>query len=559
MTKSESLGEGDLIANRYRLERHLGRGGMGTVWLATDAELDELPVAIKMIRPELAGDAQFISGLKAEAKSSLALTHPHIVRVFNLHRDDNDPDLTFLVLKYIEGETMKQLLAGSPQGLAPERVLKWAGQIAAALDYAHSAGVLHRDIKPSNVMIDASSDTAYLMDFGISRQLGATMAKMDTGSSVGTPAYMSPQQLHEKDCTSNDIYSFAATVYEALCGRPPFGGADLEEQILRVHAKPIPGIDDNVNDGLLAGLAKTEEDRPATAAELVEWMKTGVPGTEQEVQAPMQAPTPTHQMESSETRSGLPIGAIAAGLVLVAGFAAGRTSRIANPIRDLFGLQTASAQPGPVVDPPAPVITPDPLGHSEQSPQPVANPTPLIPEPEPIEWARDDAPRFIEMVRKGQTAAVREALNSAADSDTVTDLLEASDPNTGYAPIHEAASQGNDPMVRMLVGAGARVDQTAGLPLNLTPLHIAARSKHRSTVELLLTFGAQVDAEAGGGNTPLHLVAEQSRNPTDLELIELLLKAGADRSLMNNKGKTPAELVPLTSKVRGETLALLQP
>lgn len=555
---SREFGEGDLIANRYRLERHLGRGGMGTVWLATDAELDDLPVAVKMIRPELAGDAQFIAGLKAEAKSSLALTHPHIVRVFNLHRDDANPDLTFLVLKYIEGETMKQLLAGSPQGLAPERVLKWADQIASALDYAHSMGVLHRDIKPSNVMIEASSDTAYLMDFGICCQLGATMVNTGTGSSVGTPAYMSPQKLHEKDCISNDIYSFAATLYEALCGRPPFGGANIEEQILRVHAKPIPGIDEKVNEGLLAGLAKAEEDRPNTAAELVEWMTNGVPGAQQEASVPERvgSPLPSARTAASEARSELPIGAVAAGLVLVGGFAVGRTPRIAMPIRNLLGMQASSAQSGLIVPPPNPVIPPDGFHQGEPKLGPIPATAPLVPQPEPIEWTRDDAPRFIQLVREGKTDTVREALDAAATSGTVVELLEVLDPQTGYAALHEAASLGKDELVRMLADAGAQIDQP-GL-MGLTPLHVATRSKRHSTVQLLLKLGASVNATTLSGDTPLHFAAENAMNASDLLLIQALLDSGADRSLLNNKGQTAADRVKRTCKVRDEVLAKLK-
>lgn len=559
MTMSEPLREGDVIANRYRLHRHLGRGGMGTVWLASDAELDDLPVAVKLIRPELADDAQFIAGLKEEAKSSLALTHPHIVRVFNLHRDDRETRLTFLVLKYIEGETMKQLLGGSPQGLAPERVVKWAGQIAGALDYAHGAGVLHRDIKPSNVMIDASSDSAYLMDFGISRQLGVTMARVDAGSSVGTPAYMSPQQLHEKDAPSNDIYSFAATLYEALCGRPPFGGADLEEQILRVHAKPIPGIAEEINSGLLAGLAKSEEDRPKTAAELVEWMRVGAPDGEQPVAAAVPDPGPATSPAPKEARRGAPIGAIAAGAVLLAGFAAGRTPTVATPIRALLGLETASAQPAPSHNPPPSVVPP--REESELSQGDDQGTAPPLAEDKPLAGpSADDAPPFIELVRKGRVGQVREALESAAAAGTASDLLEGVvDPQTGYAALHEAASQGNDAMVRMLVDGGARVDQAGGLPLGLTPLHVATRSKRLSTVQLLITLGASVNAEDGGRNTPLHLAAEAARNPSDLELLSALLDAGADRARTNNKGKIPADLVPRTSRVRDDATALLQP
>lgn len=553
-------GEGDLLAGRYRLERHLGQGGMGTVWLAMDAELDDLPVAIKMIRPELAGDIQFIAGLKAEAKSSLALTHPHIVRVFNFHRDETNPDLTFLVLKFIGGETMKEHLARSPQGLAPERVLRWADQIAAAIDYAHGTGVLHRDIKPSNIMIDESGETAYLMDFGISRQAGATMAGLTAGSSVGTPAYMSPQQLHEKDCNSNDIYSFAATVYEALCGRPPFGGADIEEQILRVNAKPIPGIADTVNEGLLAGLSKIEEDRPATATEFVEWMLHGVNG---QAVIPPSAP-PASNVQTSESRSHpdesasrSPVGLIASTVVLASGFLAGRASMIATPIHDVLGMRTAAV--APPTRPASPAPSPAPSPNQTVVKTKPERPRPSNPDKSEVSWDADDAPEFIELVRTRQTDALRAALESAETSDTLSSLLKIMDPNTGFTPLLEAASQGDVPIIELLTEFGADLTQTGAIPLRKTALHVAVESKRLAAIEKLIELGISVNVEDESQTTPLHIAAKATLNARDLEILRALIDAGADPSLMNKQGKTPAELVPRTSSARDEAMALLQP
>ncbi|NOG53158.1 MAG: serine/threonine protein kinase [Planctomycetes bacterium] len=356
MSEYEVLKRGDRLSDRYVLERHLGRGGMGTVWLATDEELDGLPVAVKLLLPEYAQDAQFVASLKDEAKNSMKLAHPNIVRVFNFHRDNGDPGWTYLVLKYVPGRTMKELLGDSPQGLPVDRVLRWAGQLATALDYAHEAGMLHRDLKPSNMMIDENTDSALLMDFGISRQLDQTIAAQSGGSSIGTPVYMSPQALHNKDSAANDIYSFAAMLYEALSGRPPFTGPDIEEQILRVQAKPIPGIPDEVNEGILAGLAKEAEARPATATNLVAIMNDECNDTIFTDPVPPADTARSAHESSREAPAFAPLPMLVAALaIVVVGVALGAVPAISHPIRSLLGSGKPATPSAPGQPP---VLTP---------------------------------------------------------------------------------------------------------------------------------------------------------------------------------------------------------
>lgn len=262
-----SLSAGESLCGRYRLERTLGEGGMGVVWLATDLQLDR-QVAVKVLPTALSRDRRSIDRLRAEAVRSLDLTHEHIVRLYTFDQDAARGESAFLVMQYVSGRTLHELLADHTGGLPLERVRVWAGQVARAIDHAHAKGILHRDIKPSNIIIESGTDTAFLMDFGIAREAKETMTLLTGRDSSGTLPYMSPQQLMGENHPSNDIYSLSATLYEALCGHVPFRDGHVQTQIVHKPAPLIEGLPDSVNETLLAGLSKSAQDRPCTATEL---------------------------------------------------------------------------------------------------------------------------------------------------------------------------------------------------------------------------------------------------------------------------------------------------
>jgi formylglycine-generating enzyme required for sulfatase activity len=274
-----ALEAGDVLSGRYRLVRKLGRGGMGVVWLADDMVLDE-QVALKLLPTPLARDARSVARMKDEAKRNLRLTHPHIVRLMNFERDDARGGMAFLIMQYVKGQTLNDVLAKLPEGVPLKHVRKWAVQLASALDYAHEQGVLHRDIKPSNVMIDRQGN-ASLMDFGIAREAKDTMTHVTGRDSSGTLPYMSPQQVAGLNHPSNDIYALAATLYEALCGNPPFHTGDIVDQIKHRTPPPLADQPPCVNDALLDALAKRREERPPTAFELANRLEHGGPSRRQ--------------------------------------------------------------------------------------------------------------------------------------------------------------------------------------------------------------------------------------------------------------------------------------
>jgi len=256
-----SLEQGEVLSDRYRLMRELGRGGMGVVWLAEDEHLDNRPVAIKVLPSALCRNARAVARLKKEALTNLELTHPHIVRLFNFEQDPQRSAVAYLVMQYVKGKTLDDLLAEHPDGLPLERVQKWADQLAQAIDHAHAKQILHRDIKPSNIIIDGD-DNAYLMDFGIAREAKDTMTRVTGRDSSGTLPYMSPQQVDGQNSKSNDIYSFAASLYEAIKGEPPFSTGDLYQQIKYRQPDPIDHVPHEINVALLCAMSKNSDERP---------------------------------------------------------------------------------------------------------------------------------------------------------------------------------------------------------------------------------------------------------------------------------------------------------
>ncbi len=258
---------GTMLANRYRVVRQLGSGGMGSVWLVEDVKLDNKPFAVKMLPAILVGNKRAYCQLKDEALVAMKLTHPNIVTLRAFEENNGTP---FLVMDYIDGQTLDDYLAEKGK-LTEEETLRVLRPIAVALDYAHTKGVVHRDVKPGNVMI-AKDGTPYILDFGIAREIQETMTRVTGKLSSGTLMYMSPEQNNGAEPTpAQDVYSFAAMAYECLAGKPPFTRGNIEYQIMNTPPAPLPpGGPHSCAAAIMAGLAKKPEDRPATCSAVLE-------------------------------------------------------------------------------------------------------------------------------------------------------------------------------------------------------------------------------------------------------------------------------------------------
>ena len=261
------------LANRYRMVRQLGQGGMGSVWLAEDTQLDGKLFAIKMLPSILVSNKRAYRQLKDEALVAMKLTHSNIVTLRAFEENNGNP---FLVMDYIDGETLDDYLAehssrvdrveGESAGIPEDEVIRILRPIAAALDYAHGEGVVHRDVKPANVMIRKDGHP-FILDFGIAREIQETLTRVTGKLSSGTLLYMSPEQLNGgQPKPAQDVYSFAAMAYECLKGEPPFVRGVIEDQIKNKAPEPPVGASVPLARAIMAGLAKKPEDRPKNCA-----------------------------------------------------------------------------------------------------------------------------------------------------------------------------------------------------------------------------------------------------------------------------------------------------
>lgn len=281
------------LGDRYELGETLGRGGMAEVLEARDTRLGRR-VAIKILRPDLARDPAFQSRFRREAQSAASLNHPNIVAVYDTGEDVLGDDTTsvvvpYIVMEYVDGMTLRQLLS-SGRRLLPERALEITAGVLAALDYSHRHGIVHRDIKPANVMLTRTGEVK-VMDFGIARAMADASVTMTAASAVmGTAQYLSPEQARGEIVDArSDLYSTGCLLYELLTGRPPFQGeSPVSVAYQHVSEQPAPPsqIDPAVPAPLdaivLKSLAKNPGDRYQTAADFradVERAIAGMPVT----------------------------------------------------------------------------------------------------------------------------------------------------------------------------------------------------------------------------------------------------------------------------------------
>ncbi|RFU21107.1 serine/threonine protein kinase [Geodermatophilus marinus] len=262
---------GEVLAARYRLDSAVATGGMGEVWRARDLVLDR-PVAVKVLREELAAEAGFRARFRAEARLAGGLVHPNVATLHDYGEEvTGSRHRAWLVMELVDGEPLSALLARERRP-APDRVLDLLRQAAAGLAAAHAAGIVHRDVKPANVLL-RTDGTVKLTDFGIARS-AASLPVTRTGQVMGTAQYLAPELLRGAAATpASDVYSFGAVAYECLAGRRAFDGpvpAQVVLQQLEQDPDPLPAdVPGPLRELVRRTLAKDPAQRPPDGAALL--------------------------------------------------------------------------------------------------------------------------------------------------------------------------------------------------------------------------------------------------------------------------------------------------
>ncbi|HMU62443.1 MAG TPA: protein kinase [Gemmatimonadales bacterium] len=345
------------LSDRYRIERELGQGGMATVYLAEDLK-HKRKVAIKILKPELAavlGAERFVQ----EITTTAALQHPHILPLFDSGESDG---FLWYAMPYIDGETLRSKLDRETQ-LGIEESVRIATDVASALQYAHTHGVIHRDIKPENILLH--DGRPMVADFGIALALSAAAGgrMTETGMSLGTPHYMSPEQATaEKEITArSDVYSLGSVLYEMLTGEPPHMGNSAQQIIMKIIAEdaaPVTKLRKAVPANVAAAVGKSLEKLPADRFESAKAFAEalGNPGftvTSSGVR------TDSGSTRDWRHRAALPLAVATALLVLVAAWGWIRAAARGGPGGSAAIWLAVDPPNGTFGDIPAPALSPD--------------------------------------------------------------------------------------------------------------------------------------------------------------------------------------------------------
>lgn len=534
----------------YEILGELGRGAMGVVYHARDAAIGR-PVAIKVIRIDAGTSPEESALLRQrlirEASVAGKIYHPGIVTV---HQLGEEGDNVFIVMEFVEGSSLERLLVHNPT-LDRAWALDILAQVAVALDYAHKANVVHRDIKPANILV-RSDGRVKIADFGIAKMTaGATSGMTAAGSSIGSPAYMSPEQIQAAQVDGrSDQFALATIAFQLLGGRMPFRGTTAHTLMFQIVTAdpfdPQPGdmpLVPAVRAVLARALAKKPQDRFPDCASFIQEL-TVAAGV-----APPAPQTSTAQVEPPKSKSReskswmfapilggiLTLGLVGGGIYYYLHWRC--CAPAPNPAPGVIADKTPT--PTPESTPaPTPVPTPEPIKKTAPAPTPPpvkaskeAKPAPAkkapaaVAEPTPV-----PAMALISAVAFGKVEVAKSLLANGAninekDADGSTPLMLASEGNA-YLP-------NSVPLVQILIDARASLE--ARDLRGRTALHRAAAGGRTNVVGVLLDSGALLNTKTNDGATPLYYAVEFGKMP----VLELLIARHAQLDLADAAETTP--------------------
>src|SRR3954471_6046470 len=264
MCPMADLAPGDVFAG-HRIEEIAGRGGMGVVYRATELGLDRT-VALKLITPALAGDADFRARFVRESRAAASIEHPNVIPIFSAGEEQ---DVLYISMRFVDGSDLRRAIHAAG-ALDPRRAAGIVARVCSALDAAHARGLVHRDVKPANILLGAG-DHAYLTDFGLIKRVDGDATRLSTtGGLVGTAGYVAPEQIRgERVDARTDVYSLGCVLFHALTGRTPFASPGEGAMLVGHLQEEPPDTGDAAFDTVLRrALAKDPADRYPSAGDL---------------------------------------------------------------------------------------------------------------------------------------------------------------------------------------------------------------------------------------------------------------------------------------------------
>ncbi len=546
----------------YEILGELGRGAMGVVYHARDAAIGR-PVAIKVIRIDAgvsaAESALLRQRLIREASVAGKISHPGIVTVYQLGEEG---DNVFIVMEFVDGSSLESLLTHNP-ALDRGWALDILAQIAVALDYAHKAGVVHRDIKPANILV-RSDGRVKIADFGIAKiTASATVGMTGTGVSVGSPAYMSPEQIQAAELDGrSDQFALATIAFQMFARRMPFKGATAHTLMFQIVTadpfEPQPGdlpLTPEVRAVLGRALGKKPSDRFPDCISFIQELGVADARPAQVTAASTHIlPLPK---KADRSWMVLPIlgGILTLGL-MGAGIYYYLRWHCCSPAPEPAPVAIAAAAPSPT---PAPEPVPTPTPSLVTAPRAKNRPAPVLTIHAAVAAGKIDVVKSLlanganvnERDADGSTPLMIASENSLPLVQLLIDArasLEARD-SRGRTSLHRAAAAGKTNVAGLLLDSGALVNPKAND--GATPLLYAVQSGRLPMVELLLAHRAQVDLADSSGTTPLMLASVHESLP----IVEALLTAGAKVDILDAQRRTA--LYRASAEARPEAVRLL--